>query len=288
MASAERRLASSGIPRAFLGSSRCRNRAFTLIELLVVIAVIAILVALLLPALSAAKESARSTRCLANIRQLGLAVSLYADDHHAFPIFTFDLTGETVPYPYWHQQIYPYTRHDWTNALYRCPSYQGLTLAASDAGDPLGSYGYNANGVQFAISPLGLGGHLTDPSDFTRFTPIRDSEVLVPSQMVELGDANLMWLPAGILNLLYHIKAPTSFTGYGRLDATSWFHSQNQGAAGYLGLTQATRQRHRNRFNITYLDGHSEAVKPDVLFDKSDNGLKHWNNDNQPHANMLF
>jgi prepilin-type N-terminal cleavage/methylation domain-containing protein len=61
------------------------KKGFTLVELLVVIAVIALLMGILLPALNVAREQGRRTACLSNMRQVGLALTLYQADYEYTP-----------------------------------------------------------------------------------------------------------------------------------------------------------------------------------------------------------
>ncbi|MDR3710279.1 MAG: DUF1559 domain-containing protein [Capsulimonadaceae bacterium] len=112
-------------------SSVNRRGAFTLIELLVVIAIIAILAAILFPVFATAREKARQTACLSNMKQLGLGVVQYMQDYDECPPCGLSQSNQPLG---WAGQIYPYIK---AKNAYVCPS--DLTVS------PSSSYVYNRN-----------------------------------------------------------------------------------------------------------------------------------------------
>ncbi|MER3558995.1 MAG: hypothetical protein C4336_05760, partial [Armatimonadota bacterium] len=90
------------------------QRGFTLIELLVVIAIIAILAAILFPVFAQAREKARQTQCLSNLKQVGTGLLMYANDYDdKVPIFCFAEYYQVAA------RLMPYTKN---RDIYRCPS----------------------------------------------------------------------------------------------------------------------------------------------------------------------
>jgi prepilin-type N-terminal cleavage/methylation domain-containing protein/prepilin-type processing-associated H-X9-DG protein len=94
------------------------KKAFTLIELLVVIAIIAILAAILFPVFAQAREKARSTACLSNLRQVGLGIRMYCDDYDG--VMPESSHTGVVEERCWIYQLKPYTGK--SDEIRFCPS----------------------------------------------------------------------------------------------------------------------------------------------------------------------
>src|SRR2546430_2105421 len=137
-----------------LGDSMHRRRAFTLVELLVVIGIIAILIGILLPTLSKAREAAKKTVCLSNMRQLSDYLKLYAVGYK-----------DAMPIGFMDQKAFSYLMN-WHNANGTKVSQMGLLSEARLVKDPKVFFCPSENGTEFSYQPNPPGDYSDNPVPF--------------------------------------------------------------------------------------------------------------------------
>ena len=211
-----------------------RRRGFTLIELLVVIAIIAILAAILFPVFARAREKARQTSCLSNVKQTSLAMQMYAQDYdETWPIAYYYSAGWADEYAWDFHLNYgsgthslgligPYTKNEQINA---CPSAKSL----AGAGRPYTGYAYNT-------TYIGHGQLETVPQAASL------GEVERPSETVLLCDSAYWaaWPSPGIAG-------------------NNYLRSPNDPFRAMYGTGPNVHFRHNGTANVAYCDGHAKA-----------------------------
>lgn len=262
---------------------RNKKSGFTLLELSVVMTLIVILAALLLPVLSSVKASAHSTTCKSRLRQLGLALQMYVDDHQSrFPYYrslpdpAFDNAVGPANTGFWWAKLLPYDPIKWTDTTYHCPEYKGAIKGSTILKDgwtfPGGSYAYNALGARVTWSTnrvitnndlLGLGGRASLKSRAGLVTGVTsEGQVVAPSEMFAIGESR--WKAQGI---------PDSG---GRDYMQCGMIGVNRGVGAFDPM------RHGKNYNQLFCDGHISAMSPWIIFNPT-NSAAMWNYDHQPH-----
>jgi len=234
-------------------------QGFTLIELLVVIAIISILAAILFPVFARARENARRTSCLSNLKQIGLGMMMYVQDYdemYPFSRRTFDAddtgwgvsTGQSLIY--WFRVLQPYVKSE---QLFYCPN--GSLSAPSNPW--YGNYGLN-----YLISPEETG------------TPARMSSIASPANIYWAFDAGMWQLQSSYLTAS-EVKFGRYIPGVGELRGI------NSSQCGTYYPEDCMRGRHFDGVNVAFADGHVKWLKTSVMYaeaKKSDHGA--WNINN--------
>jgi type II secretory pathway pseudopilin PulG len=175
--------------------------AFSLVELLVVLAVIPLLIALLLPALGRAKQAALHTACLSNLRQIGQAFTMYAQDWKAYPRPAVLNVG-SFPYPYCvmrseTEALASYGLADDRHKLWHCPASRGLPPGLHPYPRAYGNPGYDdpPTSEYFAIDQYAILTHFKGVTGYSgELSPRRVSDRTGPL----VADAYFQYTPLGL------------------------------------------------------------------------------------------
>jgi prepilin-type N-terminal cleavage/methylation domain-containing protein/prepilin-type processing-associated H-X9-DG protein len=209
--------------------------AFTLIELLVVIAIIAILAAILFPVFAQAREKARQTQCLSNMKQVGNAVMMYVQDYDEQLFIGGNGNPAPDPTRSWTIALEPYHK---TRAVYRCPSAQKISETRQHMVPSSNLVNYNNGGKTLSEMQNPAGTSLFVDAQQLRGTPSNDPLTWTQN----MADYNeWQWVP------------PSSWTSS---TATPRYASGCPGL--YDNNCRRPVPRHNGGIIVTYVDGHAK------------------------------